>query len=109
MQISRRLAAEVDAATREVGILRQRSRSGGARESAKLEEVISKRVTLRRELAESVAKEKALVEAASTASAPPPPSPGTITYLPFQLFSRHFLLKCFLFAASPSRASCQFF
>ena len=60
-QVSRRLAADVEAATREATVLRQRA-SSGPHVSSKLDDVIAKRAELRQQLAESRAKEKELVD-----------------------------------------------
>jgi hypothetical protein len=62
--VSRRLAADVEAATREVTAYRQQASSGGPRAASKLDDVIAKRAELRQQLVESRAKEKALVDAA---------------------------------------------
>ena len=62
--MSRRLAADVEAATREVTAYRQQASSGGPRAASKLDDVIAKRAELRQQLVESRAKEKALVDAA---------------------------------------------
>jgi hypothetical protein len=54
----------VEAATREVTAYRQQASSGGPRAASKLDDIIAKRAELRKQLVESRAKEKALVDAA---------------------------------------------